>query len=83
MYNRIYVRNRQTLRGYRYKLTGKPYSVKLKPYDQKSLEWHAIYYGASRKMLEKTDGVIEVERYQDKDGLYVILQPFKITGYSE
>ncbi len=34
-------------------------------------------------MMRKTDGVLEVERYEDKDGLYVILQPFRITGYKK
>ena len=84
MYNRIYVRNRQQLdRSYKYRLVGKPYAVKLEPYKRKSLEWDALYGGLTAKMARKTDGVVEVERYEDKDGLYVILQPFRITGYNK
>ncbi len=83
MYSRIYVRNRQTLQGYKYKLVSKPYAVKLEPYKVKSLESCALDFGYGRayqRMMKKTDGVVEVERYEDKDGLYVILQPFRITG---
>lgn len=81
-----YVRNRQTLGSYRYRFFGKPYAVRLEPYQKKSLEWDSQYMGLKKaygKMMRKTDGVLELERYDDKDGLYVILQPFQITDYEE
>jgi hypothetical protein len=86
MHNRIYVRNRQTLANYRYRFFGKPYAVRLEPYQRKSLEWDSQHHGYGRRyrnMMRKTDGVLEIERYEDKDGLYVIHQPFRITGYYE
>lgn len=86
MHNRIYVRSRRTLSNYRYRFFGKPYAVKLEPYQRKSLEWDSQYHGYGKaygRMMRKTDGVLEIERYEDKDGLYVILQPFTITGYNE
>ena len=82
--NRIYVRNRQQLdRYYKYKLVGKPYAVRLEPYKRKSMEWYAVDYNVPRHLIRKTDGALELERYEDKDGLYVILQPFRITGYNK
>jgi hypothetical protein len=83
MYSRIYVRNRQALRGYKYRFVGKPYAVKLEPYQRKSMEWYAVDHNQPRHLVRKSDGALELERYEDKDGLYVILQPFRITGYNE
>lgn len=58
------MRNRQTLGNYKYRFYGKPYAVKLDPYQKKSLEWDSQYMGMGKaygKMMRKTDGVLELE----------------------
>ncbi len=46
--NQIYVRNRQTLGNYKHRIVGKPYAVKLEPYQRKSMEWDSQYPGFGR-----------------------------------